>query len=191
MTSIVSTIGNEKRSYRKYTATPRYYNRKCVVNLALFILANAVCFYCTNNYLKWTTPKKSAIEAIFFTALLLIIRNPPVESLRVFRGAGIQVSTMRGCVLLPKALNNKWLEKSYFIPKDNIVDIIINEAFFKGFQVNFYLAVILKDITDLQLVFPVCYNKSEKSIRITASSGLLTLTTDNKTQTKRLETCLQ
>ncbi|CEP61345.1 phosphatidylinositol N-acetylglucosaminyltransferase GPI15 LALA0_S03e00782g [Lachancea lanzarotensis] len=155
MACSIATNGNDIGSYRRYTATPEHYSRTRLISLSVFAVANIICYYCTDNYLNWTTHKKIAIRVVFFVVLLCLIRDPTIETLQVFRGAGVQVGTLHGCILLPKALNQRWLEQSYFMPQDTVVDIVINEGFSKGFQVIFYL-VILKDSTDLQLVFPVC-----------------------------------
>lgn len=40
-----------------------------------------------------------------------------------------------------------------FIPSTQIQDIVINEAF-RGFEVRFYLAVVVRDAPDVVVVFP-------------------------------------
>lgn len=42
---------------------------------------------------------------------------------------------------------------SKFIPSDEISDIIIHEGF-KGFEVRFYMAIVVKNQTELEVVFP-------------------------------------
>lgn len=68
------------------------------------------------------------------------------ESLLVIRGLGIQTSTS----------SNTYLSKATtrFIPTTQIQDIVIHEAF-KGFEVRFYLAVIVEGEKDVVVVFPV------------------------------------
>ena len=68
------------------------------------------------------------------------------ESLLVIRGLGIQTSTS----------SNTYLSKetTRFIPTTQIQDIVIHEAF-KGFEVRFYLAVIVEGEKDVVVVFPV------------------------------------
>lgn len=77
----------------------------------------------------------------------LIYRCYPImsdeETLLVMRSIGVQTTT-RGT--------------SRFMPIDDIEDIIIHEGF-KGFEVRFYLAIVLKDSTNasrsrLEIVFP-------------------------------------
>ncbi|PYI25652.1 phosphatidylinositol N-acetylglucosaminyltransferase [Aspergillus indologenus CBS 114.80] len=67
------------------------------------------------------------------------------ESLLVIRGLGIQTSTS----------SNTYLSKAStrFIPTTQIQDIVIHEAF-KGFEVRFYLAVIVEGETEVLVVFP-------------------------------------
>ena len=68
------------------------------------------------------------------------------ESLLVIRGLGIQTSTS----------SNTYLSKATtrFIPTTQIQDIVIHEAF-KGFEVRFYLAVIVEGEQNVVVVFPV------------------------------------
>lgn len=68
------------------------------------------------------------------------------ESLLVIRGLGIQTSTS-SATYLSKA-------STRFIPTTQIQDIVIHEAF-KGFEVRFYLAVIVEGEGQVVVVFPV------------------------------------
>ncbi|KAA8646440.1 PIG-H family GPI synthesis protein [Aspergillus tanneri] len=67
------------------------------------------------------------------------------ESLLVIRGLGIQTSTS-SLTYLSKA-------STRFIPTTQIQDIVIHEAF-KGFEVRFYLAVIVEGEPEVVVVFP-------------------------------------
>ncbi|OOG00003.1 hypothetical protein ASPCADRAFT_161424 [Aspergillus carbonarius ITEM 5010] len=67
------------------------------------------------------------------------------ESLLVIRGLGIQTSTSSQ-TYLSKA-------STRFIPTTQIQDIVIHEAF-KGFEVRFYLAVIVEGESEVVVVFP-------------------------------------
>ncbi|GIC87237.1 PIG-H family GPI synthesis protein [Aspergillus udagawae] len=67
------------------------------------------------------------------------------ESLLVIRGLGIQTSTSSATYLSKAATR--------FIPTTQIQDIVIHEAF-KGFEVCFYLAVIVEGEPDVVVVFP-------------------------------------
>lgn len=64
----------------------------------------------------------------------------------VIRGFGIQTSTSSSTYLSTAATR--------FIPTTQIQDIVIHEAF-KGFEVRFYLAVIVEDEPGVLVVFPV------------------------------------
>ena len=68
------------------------------------------------------------------------------ESLLVIRGLGIQTSTTSSTYLSTSATR--------FIPTDSIQDIFIHEAF-KGFEVKFYLAVVVEGEEEVVVVFPV------------------------------------
>lgn len=78
------------------------------------------------------------------------VSNPGVEeSLLVIRGLGIQTSTSSSMYWSSAATR--------FIPTTQIQDIVIHEAF-KGFEVRFYLAIIVEGESGVVVVFPV--NKS-------------------------------
>lgn len=68
------------------------------------------------------------------------------ESLLVIRGLGIQTSTSSPTYLSKAATR--------FIPTTEIQDIVIHEAF-KGFEVRFYLAVVVVGEPEVVVVFPV------------------------------------
>ncbi|KAJ5481326.1 hypothetical protein N7475_000138 [Penicillium sp. IBT 31633x] len=74
------------------------------------------------------------------------------ESLLVIRGFGIQTSTSSPTYLSTAATR--------FIPTTQIQDIVIHEAF-KGFEVRFYLAVIVEGEPDVLVVFPHMLPKRE------------------------------
>jgi hypothetical protein len=65
---------------------------------------------------------------------LASIRLRTTETLLVLRGLGVQV-------------------QGRFIPTENILDVLINEAFL-GFEVRYYLAVIVEGEDDVVVVFP-------------------------------------
>ncbi|KAL4965947.1 PIG-H family GPI synthesis protein [Aspergillus stella-maris] len=67
------------------------------------------------------------------------------ESLLVIRGLGIQTSTSSPTYLSTAATR--------FIPTTEIQDIVIHEAF-KGFEVRFYLAVVVVGEPEVVVVFP-------------------------------------
>jgi len=82
--------------------------------------------------LIWLISRKSCIE----------------ESLLVIRGLGVQVSTSSSSYL--------WTSSTRFIPTRSIQDIFIHEAF-KGFEVKFYLAIVVEGEADVVVVFPVSH----------------------------------
>lgn len=67
------------------------------------------------------------------------------ESLLVLRGLGIQTSTS-GSTYLASA-------STRFIPTEKIQDILINEAF-RGFEIRYYLIVIVEGEEEVVVVFP-------------------------------------
>ncbi|EEA27072.1 phosphatidylinositol N-acetylglucosaminyltransferase, putative [Talaromyces marneffei ATCC 18224] len=70
------------------------------------------------------------------------------ESLLVIRGLGVQTSTSSSMYWSSAATR--------FIPTTQIQDIVIHEAF-KGFEVRFYLAIIVEGESGVVVVFPVIF----------------------------------
>lgn len=70
----------------------------------------------------------------------------PEESLLVLRGLGIQTTSSSSTYLQTATTR--------FIPTTAIQDIFIHEAF-KGFEVRFYLAIVVEGEEDVVVVFPV------------------------------------
>ena len=68
------------------------------------------------------------------------------ESLLVLRGLGVQVTSSAPTYLSTSATR--------FIPTTSIQDILIHEAF-KGFEVRFYLHIVVEGEEDVVVVFPV------------------------------------
>ena len=68
------------------------------------------------------------------------------ESLLVLRGLGVQTSSSSSTYLSSATTR--------FIPTNMIQDIFIHEAF-KGFEVRFYLAVVVEGDEEVVVVFPV------------------------------------
>jgi hypothetical protein len=68
------------------------------------------------------------------------------ESLLTLRTLGIQTRSLSPCYLFPATTR--------FIPTSQIVDILIHEAF-RGFEVRYYLAVVVEGEGAVVVVFPV------------------------------------
>jgi phosphatidylinositol glycan class H protein len=80
-------------------------------------------------------------------ATFLIFRKGYTEeSLLVIRGLGVQTSTSSPSYL--------WTPSTRFIPTSTIQDIFIHEAF-KGFEVRYYLMIVVEKEDDVVVVFPV------------------------------------
>jgi phosphatidylinositol glycan class H protein len=76
---------------------------------------------------------------------LCLHRIHTTESLLVLRGLGIQTSSTSGTFLTGTSTR--------FIPTEKICDVLINEAF-RGFEVRYYLIVVVDGEEDLVVVFP-------------------------------------
>ncbi|KAF1848934.1 uncharacterized protein K460DRAFT_330384 [Cucurbitaria berberidis CBS 394.84] len=90
---------------------------------------------------QWRYLAPSAFVVLF----LVFRRGYTEESLTLLRGLGIQTSTSSSTYLLGPTTR--------FIPTTSIQDIFINEAF-KGFEIRFYLAIVVEGEEDVVVVFP-------------------------------------
>lgn len=79
-------------------------------------------------------------------AWLILRKGYTEESLLVIRGLGVQTSTT--------SPNYLWTSSTRFIPTSSIQDIFIHEAF-QGFEVRFYLSIVVEGEEDVVVVFPV------------------------------------
>ncbi|KAJ5390362.1 uncharacterized protein N7496_001430 [Penicillium cataractarum] len=100
-----------------------------------------------DSYNPWVTAIVSALVLYG-----VFRRGYTEESLLVIRGFGIQTSTSSSTYLSTAATR--------FIPTTQIQDIVIHEAF-KGFEVRFYLAVIVEGEPGVLVVFPQMLPKRE------------------------------
>lgn len=79
-------------------------------------------------------------------ALVLVFRRFHIEeSLLTLRALGIQTSTISPYYFLPATTR--------FIPTSQIRDIFIHEAFL-GFEVRYYLAIVVEGESEVVVVFP-------------------------------------
>lgn len=94
------------------------------------------------SYLAWVylIPATLAISSIIFK------KGYTTESLLVIRGLGVQTTTSSPTYLSTATTR--------FIPTNMIQDIFIHEAF-KGFEVRFYLSIVVEGEHDVVVVFPV------------------------------------
>ncbi|PNP40419.1 hypothetical protein TGAMA5MH_07746 [Trichoderma gamsii] len=83
------------------------------------------------------------VAAAVFYALSLRVHKE--ESLLVLRGLGVQTSESPTTYLASAATR--------FIPTEKIQDIFVNEAF-RGFEVRYYLVVVVEGEEDVVVVFP-------------------------------------
>lgn len=78
---------------------------------------------------------------------LSVLRAHATESLLVLRGLGIQTASTGGTYLTGGTGSAR------FIPTEKIRDVLINEAF-RGFEVRYYLVVVVEGEEDVVVVFP-------------------------------------
>ncbi|KAG9231069.1 GPI-GlcNAc transferase complex [Amylocarpus encephaloides] len=88
----------------------------------------------------------SLLLPLSFLVLHILLRRPhTTESLLVLRGLGIQTSTSSASYLSSATTR--------FIPTEKVQDILVNEAF-RGFEVRYYLVVVVEGEEEVVVVFP-------------------------------------
>ncbi|KUJ15321.1 uncharacterized protein LY89DRAFT_708201 [Mollisia scopiformis] len=90
-------------------------------------------------------PALFLIPTAFGLLYALSLRLHTIESLLVLRGLGIQTSSSSSTYLSSSTTR--------FIPTEKIQDIFINEAF-RGFEVRYYLVVVVEGEESVVVVFP-------------------------------------
>lgn len=90
-------------------------------------------------------PTSMLLPGALVLAYVLSWRVHSSESLLVMRGLGVQTSESPGTYLASYATR--------FIPTEKIQDIFVNEAF-RGFEVRYYLVVVVEGEEDVVVVFP-------------------------------------
>lgn len=97
------------------------------------------------QHLAQTLPVPLLATVSTFIAFLLLRRPHTTETLLVLRGLGVQVSSTPGTYLSKTSTR--------FIPTEKMQDIFVNEAF-RGFEVRYYLVVVVKGEEEVVVVFP-------------------------------------
>ncbi|KAI1174538.1 GPI-GlcNAc transferase complex, PIG-H component-domain-containing protein [Nemania sp. FL0916] len=98
------------------------------------------------THLSQTLSPNILIPVCILGLYLLSRRLHTTESLLVLRGLGIQTRSTRDSVLAGSAATR-------FIPTSKIQDVLVNEAF-RGFEVRYYLVVVVEGEADVVVVFP-------------------------------------
>ncbi|BCR93743.1 PIG-H family GPI synthesis protein [Aspergillus luchuensis] len=167
-TTVSFTVSNASR--RTSTPAKAFFYLQILLRAVIFfcvLLLDAAKFRRTffmedGSWIRWTTIWSSALGisvcriADAYSSAVVVLASAIVfygvfrkgyteESLLVIRGLGIQTSTSSQ-TYLSKA-------STRFIPTTQIQDIVIHEAF-KGFEVRFYLAVIVEGESEVVVVFP-------------------------------------
>ncbi|KAF2186341.1 hypothetical protein K469DRAFT_707003 [Zopfia rhizophila CBS 207.26] len=105
----------------------------------------------------------------------VIRRGYTEESLTILRGLGVQTSTSSSTFLTTPTTR--------FIPTTSIQDIFIHEAF-KGFEVRFYLAIVVEGEEDVVVVFPSLLPRRAILEEVWRGARACLYEVDNKTKAK-------
>lgn len=152
----ISIEKDEGETFVKFTVIPNSYTLISVMNFFMLLVLNSIAMRIFLEKLELSVYKALAFRLAIFAITSLVLRKPTIDSVIVIRNYGVQVTKISGIVVCPNSWITPWIEKSNFLPKDSIVDIIINEGFVKNQQVIFYLAILVREAKRLTLLFSVC-----------------------------------
>ncbi|KAG5366326.1 Phosphatidylinositol N-acetylglucosaminyltransferase subunit gpi15 [Yarrowia sp. B02] len=96
------------------------------------------------NMLRTKTPTIALLALWMLTVMVLMRRPYKIESLFVVHGIGLQVYTSG---------NYYFMGQTTFLNLDSIIDLVIHEGF-KGLEVIFFMAILVKDKDRTVVVFP-------------------------------------
>ncbi|TVY25536.1 Phosphatidylinositol N-acetylglucosaminyltransferase subunit gpi15 [Lachnellula hyalina] len=133
-----------------FSSTPKTYNSPPEfpsIDYALFLLGhiNTSSLGLLFTRLAASIPAVVIVPSSIVVLYMLTLRLHTTESLLVLRGLGIQTSTS-SVTYLSSATTR-------FIPTEKIQDILVNEAF-RGFEVRYYLVVVVEGEEQVVVVFP-------------------------------------
>lgn len=152
----ISIEKDDKETFVKFTVIPSSYTLKSAVNFLLLIALNSIVVRSFLEKFELTFYKALMFRMSLFFVTSMMLRKPTIESMTVIRNYGVQMTKMNGLVVCPNSWTEPWIKRSDFLPRDTVVDIIINEGFVKNQQVIFYLAILVKEAKRLTLLFSVC-----------------------------------
>jgi phosphatidylinositol glycan class H protein len=126
-----------------YSSTPPILTNDFILYIAYFVTTS----YIGTLFASLSSRITALVLVPTSSALLyaLSLRLHTTESLLVLRGLGIQTSSSSSTYLSSSTTR--------FIPTEKIQDIFINEAF-RGFEVRYYLVVVVEGEESVVVVFP-------------------------------------
>ncbi|CCF59746.1 hypothetical protein KAFR_0H03360 [Kazachstania africana CBS 2517] len=143
-------------NYIKFEVQSRSFTVRKYINVAMLILLCSLLHRNMNrisHLLRLPQEYHTHFQVISMVLCCLVFKDKTVDSLSIIKNYGIQTTKIGGLSILPYGVNKALFTQHEFIPRYTVVDLVINEGFFKGFQVVFYLAVIIRDINELKLLF--------------------------------------
>ncbi|CAR27625.1 hypothetical protein ZYGR_0N01070 [Zygosaccharomyces rouxii] len=147
---------DDRETFVKFTVIPSSYALKSVVNFLLLIVLNSIAMKTCHDKLELPFYKAVMLRLAIFVVTSMFLRKPTIESMTVIRNYGVEVTKENGLVVCPNSWIQPWIQRSDFLARDLIVDVIINEGFVKNQQVIFYLAILVREAKRLTLLFSVC-----------------------------------
>ncbi|CCD25835.2 phosphatidylinositol N-acetylglucosaminyltransferase GPI15 NDAI_0G00590 [Naumovozyma dairenensis CBS 421] len=157
---------NENNDYIKFTVIPRSFSIQRIARIISCIIITFLLYLKLIKRFDLTIMQESLIIIVILVMILSYFKNPRIESFTVLKDNGIQISKIDGYLFLPMKYNEQLCCQNEFFPNDKIIDIIINEGFYPGSQVIFYMAVLIKDYKELKLLFDSTKIKLDDQIEI-------------------------
>lgn len=136
-------LSNFSSPLQTYQAQPYFFSNDYIWFTLDSILATRLGHLASLTALR--IPLIILLPASLLILYTIFLRIHTTESLLILRGLGIQTSTSSQTYLSTATTR--------FIPTEKIQDILVNEAF-KGFEVRYYLVIVVQGEEDVVVVFP-------------------------------------
>lgn len=141
--------------YAEITVLPTNCKLKIINNGILIGVINATIHYLIHYSQAIDLDKYNIwFQFILFLTTLILIRSPPAEQATVIKDYGIQLASWNGLIIFPYRINKQLTQRREFISREKVLDVIINEGFYKWYQVIFYLCIMVRNEKKLRLIFP-------------------------------------
>lgn len=137
------TLSSLSTPSQTYLAQPNFLTTDYIWYTLDFILASRLGLLASR--LARSIPLIILLPSSLLILYTIFLRIHTTESLLILRGLGIQISSSAETYVSTATTR--------FIPTEKIQDILVNEAF-RGFEVRYYLVVVVEGEDDVVVVFP-------------------------------------
>lgn len=141
-------------TFVEITISPPNYSRNMLMNWIIVVVLNYICDFKILPSISLLKEYDLVVKICVFIVSILLFKRSKMEQITVIKDYGIQLTHWDGYLILPYGINKNFTQMREFIPRNKIVDVIINEGFYQWYQVIFYLCIMIRNETKLKIMFP-------------------------------------